>query len=66
MLIPIVLVIVLALISVLYTAANVLSKGTVSRELRLVLLYINRKLFWRAIVGHHKILILLKGLSHKN
>ena len=27
-------------------------KGTVSRELRWVLLYINRKLFSRAIVGH--------------
>ena len=36
-------------------------KGTVSRELRWVLLNINRKLFSRAIVGHHKILILLKG-----
>ena len=36
-------------------------KGTVSRELRWVLLYINRKLFSRAIVGRHKILILLKG-----
>ena len=34
-------------------------KGTVSRELRL-LLYINQKLFSRAIVGYHKILILLK------
>ena len=36
-------------------------KGTVSRDLRWVLLYFNRKLFSRAIVGHHKILILLKG-----
>ena len=36
-------------------------KGTVSRDLRWVLLYINRKLFSRAIVAHHKILILLKG-----
>ena len=30
-------------------------KGTVSQELRWVLLYINLKLFSRAIVGHHKI-----------
>ena len=36
-------------------------KGAVSRELRRVLLYINRKLFSRAIVAHHKIVILLKG-----
>ena len=36
-------------------------KGTVSRDLRWVLLYINRKLFSRAIVAHHTILILLKG-----
>ena len=32
-------------------------KGTVSRDLRWVLLYIIRKLFSRAIVAHHKILI---------
>ena len=37
-------------------------KGTVSRELRWVLQYINQKLFSRAIVAHHKILILLKGI----
>ena len=36
-------------------------KGTVSRELRWVLLYINRKLFSRAVVGRRKIVILLKG-----
>ena len=36
-------------------------KGTVSRDFHWVLLYINRKLFSRAIVAHHKILILLKG-----
>ena len=36
-------------------------KGTVSRDLRWVLLYINWKLFSRAIVAHHKMLILLKG-----
>ena len=36
-------------------------KGTVSWELRWVLLYINRKLFSRAIVAHHKIFILLNG-----
>ena len=36
-------------------------KGTVSRDLRWILLYINRKLFARAIVAHHKMLILLKG-----
>ena len=36
-------------------------KGTVSRELRWVLLYINWELFSRADVPHHKILILLKG-----
>jgi len=36
-------------------------KRTVSRDLRWVLLYINRKLFSRAIVAHRKILILLKG-----
>ena len=35
-------------------------KGTVSQQLRRVLQYINGKLFSRAIVGHHKILILLK------
>jgi len=33
------------------------SKGTVSRDLRWVLQYINQKLFSRAIVAHHKILI---------
>ena len=36
-------------------------KGTVSRELRWVLLYINQKLFSWAIVAHQKILILIKG-----
>jgi len=36
-------------------------KGTVSRDLRWVLLDINRKLFSRAIVAYHKILILFKG-----
>jgi len=36
-------------------------KGTVSRDLRWVLLDINQKLFSRAIVTHHKILILSKG-----
>ena len=41
------------------------SKGTVSRDLKWVLLYINRKLFSRAIVAHHKILILLKGQCTK-
>ena len=33
-------------------------KGIVSRDLSWVLLYINRKLFLRAIVAHHTILIL--------
>ena len=36
-------------------------KGSVSRILRWVLLYINQKLFSSSIVAHHKILILLKG-----
>ena len=36
-------------------------KGTVSQEFRWVFIFINQKLFSRAIVGHHKILILLKG-----
>ena len=36
-------------------------KGTVSRELRWVLLYINQKLFSRADVPYHKILIFIKG-----
>ena len=35
-------------------------KEIVSRDLRLVLLYINQKLFSGVIVAHHKILILLK------
>ena len=36
-----------------------LFKGTVSREVKWVLLYVNQKLFSRAGDGHHKILILL-------
>ena len=36
-------------------------KGSVSRVLRWVLLYINQKLFSRPIIALHKILILLKG-----
>jgi len=39
-------------------------KGTVSQELRWVLIYINRKFFSTAIVGHHKILIFIKGTLH--
>ena len=35
-------------------------KGTVSRELRWVLLYINRKLFSRAIVAHHNFFYFIK------
>ena len=35
--------------------------GTVSQDLMWALLYTKRKLFSRAIVAHHKILILLKG-----
>ena len=38
-----------------------LIKGSVSWDFKWVMLYINWKLFSRAIVGHHKILILLKG-----
>ena len=36
-------------------------KGTFSRDLSWVLLYIIKKLFSRASVAHHKSLILLKG-----
>ena len=36
-------------------------KGSVSRVLRWVLLYINPKLFLRPIIVSHKILTLLKG-----
>ena len=43
-----------------------LFKGTVSRELRLMLLYIIQKLFSRPIVASHKIYILLKGQSAIN
>ena len=38
--------------------------GTVSRELRLVLLYINQKLFSRAIVAHHKSFNFIKRTLH--
>jgi len=38
--------------------------GTVSRELRWVLLYINRKLFSRAIVTHHNFFYFVKGTLH--
>ena len=41
-------------------------KGTVSRELRPMLLYIIQKLFSRPIVALHKIYILLKGQSAIN
>ena len=36
-------------------------KGSVSRVLRWVLLYINQKLFSRPIIAFHKILTFLKG-----
>ena len=36
-------------------------KGSVSRDLRWVLLYINQKLFSRPIIASHKILTFLKG-----
>ena len=43
-----------------------LLKGSVSRVLRWVLLYINQKLFSRPIIASHKILTFLKGQSTIN
>ena len=42
-------------VMVFFSVVNWPFKGTVSRDLRWVLLYINRKLFSRAIVAHNKI-----------
>ena len=39
-------------------------KGSVSRVLRWVLLYINRKFFSRPIIASHKILTFIKGSVH--
>ena len=45
----------------IYLRSQQFLNGTVSSDLRWVLLCINRKLLSRAIGAHHKILILLKG-----
>ena len=47
-------------ISILHLKISIF-KGSVSRDLRWVLLYINRNLSLRPIIGSQKILSLLKG-----
>ena len=49
-----------------YFLPDKLFKGTVSQELRPMLLYIIQKLFSRPIIASHKVYILLKGQSAIN